>query len=128
MSYSPDTVLEKGGIVGNKEMNTTQERGVATADPGVAEKAFSNTDEANTLDLPPVDGGYKAWLFLAGCFVMETLVFGMIINFLSLHVFGLLIQYLQVSAFRLVCSRTITALTHLSREQATLLPSALSQP
>lgn len=26
--------------------------------------------------LPPVDGGTQAWLFLAGCYVMEALVFG----------------------------------------------------
>jgi hypothetical protein len=26
--------------------------------------------------LPPVDGGVQAWLFLAGCYVMELLVFG----------------------------------------------------
>lgn len=28
-------------------------------------------------DLPPVDGGIRAWLFLAACFIIEALIWGM---------------------------------------------------
>ena len=27
--------------------------------------------------LPPVDGGYQAWLLLAGCFIINVLVWGL---------------------------------------------------
>ncbi|KAL3472268.1 MFS general substrate transporter [Aspergillus californicus] len=39
------------------------------------EKSLSNTENA-TQQLPPVDRGMDAWLFLAACFVMEALVWG----------------------------------------------------
>lgn len=34
----------------------------------------------NELQLPPVDGGKDAWLFLAAGFVMEALVWGEFLN------------------------------------------------
>lgn len=33
--------------------------------------------DSNELNLPPVDGGKQAWLFLAACFVLEALIWGM---------------------------------------------------
>jgi hypothetical protein len=33
-------------------------------------------DEFDDSRLPPVDGGYQAWLFLAACFMVEGIVWG----------------------------------------------------
>lgn len=33
-------------------------------------------ENLQTRSLPPVDGGKDAWLVLAGCFVLEALVWG----------------------------------------------------
>jgi hypothetical protein len=85
MSYSPDTPLEKGGVVAMKDADNSRDGILVHEDGGMAEKAVSGTDEAKTLDLPPVDGGHKAWLFLAGCFVMEALVFGAVLSSYSLR-------------------------------------------
>lgn len=38
-----------------------------------SQEALSEHHEAN---LPPVDGGKRAWLFLAACFVIEALIWG----------------------------------------------------
>lgn len=50
------------------------------AHPSDSSQPFtSSNDDAESncsSNLPPVDGGAQAWLFLAGCFVMEALVFG----------------------------------------------------
>jgi hypothetical protein len=36
-----------------------------------------NEHEMEMASLPPVDGGKDAWLFLAACFMIEGLVWGM---------------------------------------------------
>lgn len=36
----------------------------------------SDEHERQMADLPPVDGGKDAWLFLAACFAVEALVWG----------------------------------------------------
>lgn len=40
----------------------------------------SSSEEASTheVQLPPVDGGFHAWMFLAASFVIEGLVWGML--------------------------------------------------
>ena len=44
------------------------------------------TDEPhNEVQLPPVDGGKDAWLFLAAGFMMEALVWGMSFNHIHLY-------------------------------------------
>jgi len=40
----------------------------------VEHQVDSNVDESS---LPPVDRGKDAWLFLAACWVVELLIFGM---------------------------------------------------
>ena len=55
-------------------MATHQDRKPATTDADVAEKVVSATQSESSL--PPVDGGLQAWLFLAGCYMMELLLFG----------------------------------------------------
>jgi hypothetical protein len=50
-------------------------RSVVSADPEKDENMVLKT-HGSSLSLPPVDGGIHAWLFLAGCYVMEALVFG----------------------------------------------------
>lgn len=32
--------------------------------------------EREQVNLPPADGGYQAWLMLAGCFVINVLIWG----------------------------------------------------
>lgn len=36
-----------------------------------------NASRNPEFSLPPVDGGKEAWLFLAACFVVDALIFGM---------------------------------------------------
>ncbi|KAJ5925264.1 hypothetical protein N7454_007903 [Penicillium verhagenii] len=43
-----------------------------------SQEALSEHHEAN---LPPVDGGKRAWLFLAACFVIEALIWGFTFSF-----------------------------------------------
>ncbi|KAJ5232593.1 hypothetical protein N7468_005549 [Penicillium chermesinum] len=49
-----------------------REKGVHTPNP---HSTPSSPNGANA-NLPPIDGGINAWLFLAACFVMEALVWG----------------------------------------------------
>jgi hypothetical protein len=46
---------------------------------------FNDHSESRTTDaefsLPPVDGGRKAWLFLAACWVVEAVTFGELLWF-----------------------------------------------
>lgn len=55
--------------------------------PALFKETFSQTltasddfsddiDEFDDSRLPPVDGGYQAWLFLAACFMVEGIVWG----------------------------------------------------
>jgi hypothetical protein len=55
-------------------MEIHQDRKPATTDAEVAEKVVSATQSESLL--PHVDRGLQAWLFLAGCYMMELLVFG----------------------------------------------------
>jgi hypothetical protein len=55
-------------------MDSIQEEKVTSADAAMAEQGVSQTMDDPSL--PPVDRGAQAWLFLAGCYVMEMLVFG----------------------------------------------------
>lgn len=41
----------------------------------------SHTLEREQVNLPPVDGGYQAWLLLAGCFVINVLIWGFAFSF-----------------------------------------------
>ena len=66
-------------------METNHDQKIETGDAAMAEKAVCWTKDAGSSDLPPVDRGHKAWLFLAGCYIMEALVFGTLILLLSLH-------------------------------------------
>ena len=36
-------------------------------------------EDLQTRTMPPVDGGRDAWLVLAGCFVLEALVWGYVV-------------------------------------------------
>lgn len=35
-----------------------------------------NVEEPEQSALPPTDGGFEAWLLLAGCFVVNVLIWG----------------------------------------------------
>ena len=41
----------------------------------------SRNPEREQPSLPPVDGGYRAWLLLAGCFVINVLIWGFAFSF-----------------------------------------------
>ena len=41
--------------------------------------------EREQVSLPPADGGYQAWLVLAGCFVINVLIWGACNSMLSLE-------------------------------------------
>jgi hypothetical protein len=56
-------------------MDLAHEQKRATSDAEMAEKVVYPT-EPESSSLPPADGGIQAWLFLAGCSMMELLVFG----------------------------------------------------
>jgi hypothetical protein len=48
-----------------REMQTLRSGDIPVAD-----------DASQTRQLPPVDGGKDAWLFLTACFIIEALVWG----------------------------------------------------
>ena len=49
---------------------TTDGNDIELQDEGVAQS------EREQIALPPVDKGYQAWLLLAGCFVINVLIWG----------------------------------------------------
>ena len=51
------------------------EKGVHTPLGGTADGTQLSTHNDGA-DVPPMDGGINAWLFLAACFAMEALVWG----------------------------------------------------
>jgi hypothetical protein len=59
-----------------KEMHSHNDHKVAFTNANLTEKATFEP-EAPPSSHPPIDHGIQAWLFLAGCYVMEMLVFGM---------------------------------------------------
>ncbi len=45
---------------------------------GLPEQGVDESPDGNPeFSLPPVDGGKEAWLFLAACFVVDALIWGM---------------------------------------------------
>ncbi|EAW12319.1 putative MFS monocarboxylate transporter [Aspergillus clavatus NRRL 1] len=44
--------------------------------PTTSDESSSQLDEFDESLLPPVDGGYQAWLFLVACFMVEGIVWG----------------------------------------------------
>ncbi|KAJ5375255.1 hypothetical protein N7517_007261 [Penicillium concentricum] len=61
-------------VTGSHSTNET-EKGVLTTLEGTIEGINVSNVHYDT-QLPPMDGGMNAWLFLAACFVMEALVWG----------------------------------------------------
>ena len=43
---------------------------------GQSSQSMDDTEPITTTSLPPVDGGFAAWLFLAGGFTIEMLLWG----------------------------------------------------
>jgi hypothetical protein len=77
MSLAPtpcSSSLEKINLRDKSSMDSIQEEKVTSADAAMAEQGVSQTMDDPSL--PPVDRGAQAWLFLAGCYVMEMPVFG----------------------------------------------------
>lgn len=50
---------------------------IRTVSDAEAELDSPNSPALHEFSLPPVDRGKDAWLFLAACFVIEALVWGM---------------------------------------------------
>jgi hypothetical protein len=67
--------IAKADFYSEQKMDFEHEQKLAIADAEMAEKINPPT-EPESSPLPPVDGGIQAWLFLAGCYMMELLVFG----------------------------------------------------
>lgn len=53
-----------------------EERGNTTTSQSVSRVQSRRNSEVLASDLAPVDGGRQAWTFLAGCFVLEAVIFG----------------------------------------------------
>jgi hypothetical protein len=77
MISSSESNLEKSALGEVQGMQIHPDRKIVTTHPGMAEKLDLETG-AQSLSLPPIDHGIQAWLFLAGSFTMEMLVFGTI--------------------------------------------------
>jgi hypothetical protein len=76
MTSSSDPSLEKVDFHSEQKMDVEQKQEFATTDAEMGEKTVSPPQgERESSSLPPTDGG-QAWLFLAGCYMMELLVFG----------------------------------------------------
>lgn len=53
----------------------------ATANEGLRRRFPQEADDGQReFTLPPADGGRSAWLFLAGCFAVEALMWGILYN------------------------------------------------
>lgn len=72
--------------------------------------------DAHEINLPPVDRGKHAWLFLAACFIFEALIWGMLCDYTSRQD-NRLTFHLQASRFLLVSSKTTIVPTSLSKVQ-----------
>ena len=55
-----------------KETTSNQESSDSSSDQ--ITEFVTEFDESS---LPPIDGGYQAWLFLVACFMVEGIVWGM---------------------------------------------------
>ena len=69
---------ERDGI-SLREINRTHNPGYVEPREANAQRSGSlweNDRPTQEFSLPPVDGGKYAWLFLAGCFTIEALVWG----------------------------------------------------
>ena len=55
-------------------------------DAGVPRNTSTDTEDRQLLEfsLPRVDGGKDAWLFLAGCFTLEALIWGKC-HYMNMH-------------------------------------------
>jgi hypothetical protein len=71
---SSNTSLEKINDGDNHAVDVHPDQISGVPDAEKPTKIMSPTEADPSL--PPVDGGTQAWLFLAGCYVMEALVFG----------------------------------------------------
>ena len=85
---SGDTRSRNGALNGNSIEHSNHENGTTASKPhhqsyGATDSRKSGPDTADTDDeskLPPTDRGWSAWLFLAGCFWLEGLVWGKFIT------------------------------------------------
>ena len=85
---SGDTCSRNGALNGNSIEHPNQENGNSASKPdhrsyGATDPRKSGPDTADDdyeSKLPPTDRGWSAWLFLAGCFWLEGLVWGKLIT------------------------------------------------
>lgn len=62
-------------VIGSYSSTNETEKGLQAPLEGTADGTHVSNVDYGT-QLPPIDGGMNAWLFLAACFVMEALVWG----------------------------------------------------
>ena len=62
----------------SRDFQTSEKAGSIAAQQGADghESENTNIDEEKASKLPRADGGRDAWMFLAGCFVFEALIWG----------------------------------------------------
>ena len=58
----------------NNDYNNDE--GLRVEEDNDTDRRGSDRTTRQEFSLPPVDGGKDAWLFLAGCFVTEALIWG----------------------------------------------------
>jgi hypothetical protein len=63
-------------VVGSHSSTNETEKGLCTPLEGTTNATHLSNINDGTKQLPPIDRGINAWLFLAACFVMEALVWG----------------------------------------------------
>lgn len=63
-------------IPGSRYSSSRIEKGLDTPQERTTGAIHLPTDNDGEQELPPMDRGMDAWLFLAACFVMEALVWG----------------------------------------------------
>ena len=81
---SEDTYIRNGYFNGDANVCYGGQNGNESSSPGfrsygatvISASASSSTLNDDGSDLPPADRGKSAWLFLAGCFWLEGLVWG----------------------------------------------------
>jgi hypothetical protein len=116
---SSDPSITKANFHSEQKMDFEHEQKLAIADAEMGEKVVSPT-EPESSSLPPADGGIQAWLFLAGCYMMELLVFGTYdSNVYPLYILRCCCENFQASVSHSEYSKNTTARTLLSQEPAT---------
>lgn len=77
--------IELNDVSGHIGHDSSHDRNVDIGDEGLEPHREDPSGSRNAFSLPPADGGRDAWLFLAGSFMIEGMVWGKYPHFCGHH-------------------------------------------